>query len=137
METFSWKGQLEKREVGNFWVGKLNLKLENFWLLNTILKTFQLRTVLSKINWNFRLSNSKFSNFRSFQVTFQTTVVLKYTWSCPKWTRPMVHVMFSWWKNLNTKQRNVLDEELHVRQRCEFIPVYIKLIMFGPSEQGS
>ena len=40
-------------------------------------------------------------------------------------------------KFLNTKQRNVLDEELHVRQRCEFIPVYIKLIMFGTSEQGS
>ena len=43
---------------------------------------------------------------------FQTTVVPKYTRSCPKWTRPMIHV----WKILNTKQRNVLDEELHVRQ---------------------
>ena len=106
--------------------------LENF---NTILKTCQIRSVVSNLDGNFKISD--FSNFRSFQVTFQTTVVLKYTWSCPKWTRPMSHVMFSWWKFLNTKQRNVLDEELHVRQRCEFIPVYIKLIMFGPSEQGS
>ena len=105
---------------------------------NWILKIFEIfRKIAFSKSMNFILLLSKTSRNNILYVTvsflwhflhlfavtmetvtsfFQTTVDLKYTWSCPKWTRPMIHVMFSWWKLLNTKQRNVLDEELHVRQ---------------------
>ena len=64
-DTCIWKGQLEKtrswklfkwkfrNEIGKNEVGKFEPKLENFLLVYTGLKTFQLRLVLSNLNGSF------------------------------------------------------------------------------------
>ena len=76
VETGGWK----KREVGNFWVRKFEMKLERFLSINIELKTclllrigtFQLKWKISKL----RFSNLKFSNFSVFATTISNYIYL-------------------------------------------------------------
>ena len=79
------KGSWKKREVRKF---KMKLeriklksskpKLEKFLLLNTALKTFQLRSVLSNLLVKWKLSNFRFSNLRFFNFAFFPTAISNY-----------------------------------------------------------
>ena len=78
-KTRSWKlrNEIEKNEVGKF-----ESKLENVWLFNTALKTFQLWSVLSNLNWNFLTSNLKLSNLSFFPITLFNYM---YPFRRPRW----------------------------------------------------